>query len=328
MKINFVCFSDFNSEIEVYDLVKMDLFVYLLVEVINKGSNKTIKEVLLDLDINESLLYLYQNNFYYLLDNKLIVNYSESEDIGEIKVNQVKLSEFGRLCYEKRSVISLSETKFKNVKYDLLNDKLVSENRVIDDSNVVIIDENIDYLDLINKHKKEILSRYDNNFVLNYKNKEANPFYYSENVSSDDINKYKKYLKENGIKLKDNKILDENKKEFMSSNFRIKLFYGKEDNLVNSEYYLIVDENKKFEVVENKIYIEDIIKEFKEYSFVSIDNKINGYKVGQVKIDDEVYSAFEKENLKDYTGDIKKYLSRNKDKFSDLKLIDKVIDLL
>jgi len=59
MKINFVCFSDFNSEIEVYDLVKMDLFVYLLVEVINKGSNKTIKEVLLDLDINESLIYLY-----------------------------------------------------------------------------------------------------------------------------------------------------------------------------------------------------------------------------------------------------------------------------
>ena len=45
MKINFVSFSDFNSEIEVYDLKKMDLFVYLLVEIIKKGSDKTIKEV-------------------------------------------------------------------------------------------------------------------------------------------------------------------------------------------------------------------------------------------------------------------------------------------
>ena len=49
MKINFVSFSDYNSEIEIYDLNKMDLFVYLLVEIIKKGSKKTIKEVLLDL---------------------------------------------------------------------------------------------------------------------------------------------------------------------------------------------------------------------------------------------------------------------------------------
>ena len=61
MKINFVSFTDFDSEIEVYDLKKMDLFIYLLVEIINKGSNKTIKEVLLDLDVTNSLMYLYQN---------------------------------------------------------------------------------------------------------------------------------------------------------------------------------------------------------------------------------------------------------------------------
>ena len=34
MRINFVSFSDFNSDIEVYNLKKMDLFVYLLIEII------------------------------------------------------------------------------------------------------------------------------------------------------------------------------------------------------------------------------------------------------------------------------------------------------
>ena len=139
MKINFVSFSDFDSEIEVYDLKKMDLFVYLLVEIIKKGSNKTIKEVLLDLDVTNSLLYLYQNNFYYLLDNNLIVNYSDSEDISEIKVNEVKLSEFGEYCLSKKCVIELVETRNKNVKYDVLNDRLVSDNKVFDSSNVVVM---------------------------------------------------------------------------------------------------------------------------------------------------------------------------------------------
>jgi len=328
MKINFVSFSDFDSEIEVYDLKKMDLFVYLLVEIIKKGSDKTIKEVLLDLDITDSLLYLYQNNFYYLLDNKLIINNSDREDISEVRVNEVKLSEFGKLCLDKKSVIELKETRNKNIKYDLFNDKLVSENNLNNDSNVVVVNEDINYLSLINKYKKEILSRYDDNFVLNYKNKEANPYYFSVSVNSGDLSKYKKYLKLNGIKLGDNKELNEDKKEFMSSNFKVRLFYGKEINLVNSDYYFIVDDSKKFNVINNKIYVGEIVSELSGYSFVSIDSKMNGYKVGQVKVDNEVYSVFERVLLKDYTGDIKKYLSRNKDKFNDLKLIDKVIDLL
>ena len=69
MKINFVSFSDYSGEVEVYNLEKMDLFVFLLVKIIQKGSDKTIKDVLLDMDITNALLYLYQNNFYYLLDN-------------------------------------------------------------------------------------------------------------------------------------------------------------------------------------------------------------------------------------------------------------------
>lgn len=328
MKINFVSFSDFNSDIEVYDLKKMDLFVFLLVEIIKKGSNKTIKEVLLDLDVTNSLIYLYQNNFYYLLDNYLIINNSESEDISEVRVNEVKLSEFGKYCLDKKCVVELAETKKKNIKYDLFSKKLVSENKVNEDSNLVVINEDINYLDLINKYKKEILSRYDDNFILNYKNKEANPYYLSVDVNSGELNKYKDYLKLNGVKLEDNKELDEEKKEFMSNNFKVKLFYGKESNLVDSDYSLIVSEDKRFKVVDNRIYIDSIVKELDNYSFVGIDKNMIGYKVGKVKVDDEMFSAFEKEKIKDYTGDIKKYLIRNKDKFNDLKLVDKVIDLL
>ena len=32
----------------------------------------------------------------------------------------------------------------------------------------MVVDDEIDYLELINKYKKEIISRYDDNFVLNY----------------------------------------------------------------------------------------------------------------------------------------------------------------
>ena len=60
MKINFVSFSDYKSNIEVYNLEKMDLFAFLLVKIIEKGSDKTIKNVLLDMDITSALLYLYQ----------------------------------------------------------------------------------------------------------------------------------------------------------------------------------------------------------------------------------------------------------------------------
>lgn len=328
MKINFVSFSDFSSDIEVYDLKKMDLFVYLLVEIIKKGSDKTIKDVLLDLDITSSLLYLYQNNFYYLLDNGLIINNSDSEDIASIKVNEVRLSEFGKLCLEKKCVIELRETKTTNIKYDLFSDRLVSENVVNDSSNIVVINEEINYFDLINKYKKEILSRYDDNFILNYKNKEANPYYFSVNVDSNNLDKYKSYLKINGIKAFDDKKLDESKKEFMSDNFKVKLFYGKESNLVNSEYSLIVSEENKFKISSNKIYIEEIVKELSDYSFVSVTKNMFGYKVGSIEIDNESYCVFEKERIKDYNGEIKKYLIRNKEKFSDLKLIDKVIDLL
>ena len=106
------------------------------------------------------------------------------------------------------------------------------------------------------------------------------------------------------------------------------MFYGKENNLVNNDYCLIVNEDKKFKVEGNKIYVEEIVKDLSDYSFVSIDRNMMGYKVGNIKIDNELYSALEKENVKDYTGDIKKYLNKNKEKFNDLKIIDKVINLL
>lgn len=327
MKINFVSFSDFESEIKVFNLSKMDLFVFLLVEILKRDSDKTIKEVLLELDVTVSLLYLYQNNFYYLLDNKLIINSSDSEDIGEVKVNQVELSDFGRLCLEEKSVIELVETKNKRVIYDPFKRKLVSDNLIIDSNNLVVIDDDFNYLELINKYKKEILNRYDDNFVLNYSGKEANPYYFSMDVNSEDIDRYlKPYLKKNRLILGDNKLLNEKNKEFLSSNFKVNIFYGKEENLVDCNYCFLVNEEKKYKIEGNKIYVEEIVEELSKYSFVDVSKF--GYNVGKINVDNEFYSVFEKEKIKDYSSDIKKYLMRNKEKFSDLKLIDKVIDLL
>jgi len=325
MKINFVSFSDYNSEIEIYDLNKMDLFVYLLVEIIKKGSKKTIKEVLLDLDITSSLLYLYQNNFYYLLDNNLIVNKSNSDDISEVIVDDVGFSEFGNYCLSIGSIPVLSEVREKRVIYNPLSKELVSDNKVNEGSNVVVIPSEINYLSLINEKKKEIISRYSDDFVLGYKKVEANGYYFSEENISEEV---KKYLLLNKSEVSDDKVIDEKKSEFLSSNFRVKLFYGSDKCLVNSDYYLIIDKEREFEVNDNKIYISEIVNEYNDYSFCRIEDKVYGYKVGNVKIGDSSYTAFEKELLKDYLGDIKKYLVRNKDKFRDKRVVEKVIDLL
>jgi hypothetical protein len=181
---------------------------------------------------------------------------------------------------------------------------------------------------LINKYKKELSNRYDD-IALNYTSLEANPYYFEMDVNSNNINKnIKDYLKKNALKLDDSRELSEDKKEFLSSNFKVNLFYGRENNLVNSDYSLVVDSNKKFTTEGNKIYIEEIIKEFNEYSFVEIGRETKGYNVGKINIDEVEGSCFESFKLKDYKGDIKKYLLKNRDKYNDIRLVNEVIDLL
>ena len=328
MKINFVSFSDFNSEIELYNLEKMDLFVFLLIKIIKQGSKKTISEVLLDMDVTKALLYLYQNNFYDLLDNGLIINNSDSEDINEIIVNDIKFSAFGEYCLNINKIPVLEKKETKRVIYNPLKNELVSENKINNSSNVVVWNNDFKFLELINKYKKELSNRYDD-IALNYTSLEANPYYFEMDVNSNNINKnIKDYLKKNALKLDDSRELSEDKKEFLSSNFKVNLFYGRENNLVNSDYSLVVDESKKFTIEGNKIYIEEIIKEFSEYSFVEIGRETKGYNVGKVVIDEVEGSCFESFKLKDYKGDIKKYLLKNRDKYKDIRLINEVIDLL
>lgn len=325
MKINFVSFSDYSGEIEVYDLNKMDLFSFLLVEIIKKGSKKTIKEVLLELDISSSLLYLYQNNFYYLLDNKLIISNSDSDDISEVRVDDVRFSEFGNYCLSIGSIPILNEIREKRIIYNPFSKELVNVNNVNDSSNVVVVSSDVSFLDLINNKKKEIMSRYSDDFILGYKKVEANCYYFSDDVINDEV---KKYLKSNKSDVSDDKVIDEKKSEFLSSNFKIKLFYGSSKCLVNSDYYLVVSNEKEFDVSGNKVYIRDIVSEYSSYSFCEISNKVYGYNVGDVKIKEDIYTCFEKEILKDNKQDIKKYLVKNKEKFKDKRVVEKIIDLL
>ena len=328
MKINLVSFSDYVSEIEVYNLEKMDLFVFLLSKIIEKGSDKTIKEVLLDMDITEALLYLYQNNFYYLLDNGLLINNSNSEDISSIRVNDLKFSEFGKYCLGVNKVPRLEKKENKRVIYNPFKEELVSDNKINESSNLVVIETKFSYLNLINDYKKAILGRYEDDFVLNYNKLEANPYYFTFDVKDNIDEKIKNALKDNCLKLEDDKMLDEDKKEFLSSNFKISLFYGKDRNLVNSDYYLIVDEDKKFSIEDNKVYVENIVNDYLNYSFVEINKEIRGYNVGKVMIDEVEGSCFQSEKLKDFKGDIKKYLLRNRAKYGDERIINSVIDLL
>ncbi len=328
MRVNFVSFSDYKGDMEVYKLEKMDLFAFLLTKIIENGEEKIIRDILQDVDITDALMYLYQNNFYYLLDNKLIVNYSDSEDISRIRANEVKFSDFGKYCLKEHKIPLLEKVESKRVIYNPFKKEFSSDNKIVSSSNVVVYNEEIDYLKLVNDNKKGIMNRYEDNFALNFINVEADPYYFEMSIDSEkiDIN-FKKILKDNLLKLDDDKKLDEDK-EFLSSNFRINLFYGKDRNLVFSDYYLIVDDEKKFQVNGNKIYIDSIVEEFLDYSFVEVGKETLGYNVCKIFIDEQEGSCFKKVKLKDYKGDIKKYLLRNRDKYKNDKVINAVIDLL
>lgn len=326
MKINLVSFSDFNCVIDIYDKEKMDLFCFMLVKIIEKGSDKTIKEVLLDLSISEDLLYLYQNNFYYLLDNNLIINKGDEEDISGVIVNDIEFSEFGKYCLVNKCVPKYRESRNMHIIYDVLNKKLVSENKVNDSSNVVVIDEKIDFLKIINEYKKELINEYNDNFVLNFKHKEANPFYYSLDVSDFKDSYLIEYLKDNRVLLNDNKEIYGNE-EFLSNNFKCKLVYCDESNMINSDYYLLCNDKREFEVNGNKVYI-GVIDEFKDYSFVDINKDVVGYKVSKIKIKEDDYSVVKKDKLKANKTDLKKYLVKNRDKFTNVRVVNEIIDLL
>jgi hypothetical protein len=307
----------------------MDLFAFMLTKIIATNSDKTIKEILVDMDVTEALLYLYQNNFYYLIDNGLIVNKSNSEDIEYVRVNEVSFTEFGKSCLGINKIPLLDSEDNRRVIYNPYKGELVSDNYLFNGSNVVVFDDSINYLDLLNKYKKSIVNRYDEEFVLNYSLLEADPFYFSVNTNSSNIDgRLKKHLLKNALKHNDNKEINEDKKEFLSNNFKIRLFYGVEENIVPSDYYLIVSEDKKYQVDGNKVYIDSVISEYLDYSFVEIERESKGYNVGRILIDNNEAYCFESFKLKDYKGDIKKYLLKNRDKYKSEIVINEIIDLL
>ena len=112
---------------------------------------------------------------------------------------------------------------------------------------------------IINEKKKEIMSKYSDDFVLGYKKVAASGYYFVENTVNDEIHKY---LLMNKSEVSDDLIINDEKSEFLSSNFKIKLFYGKDKCLVNSEYYLIINKEREFETSSNKVYIDDVARAF------------------------------------------------------------------
>ena len=91
---------------------------------------------------------------------------------------------------------------------------------------------------------------------------------------------------------------------------------------------MIYDKDKEFTVSDNKVYVGKLFDEIDEYSFVSFEDKMYGYKVGNVSIDGDDYSVIERDTIKNYSSEVKKYLVKNKNKFKDLRIVEKIIDLL
>lgn len=177
MKINLLSFTDYKLKLHLYYKKNMDFFSYLLLEILTKEEKeeRLLKDILLDFDISESLMYLASNAFYQLIDNNLIENDLEFEVVKhkDIRINNLAYKSLANKC-----LYILDDIIEKNICINPMNNQVVvNDNKYKDDYlvyNKIISKEHI--LEIVNKNKKGLISDY-NDYEIDIEILEANPFF-------------------------------------------------------------------------------------------------------------------------------------------------------
>ena len=177
MKVNLLSFTDYKLKLHLYYKKNMDFFSYLLLKIITKDEKeeRLLKDILLDFDISESLMYLASNAYYRLIDNNLIENNLEFEVVKhkDIKINNLAYKSLANNC-----LYILDDIIEKNICINPINDQIVANDFKYKDDylvyNKTISKERI--LEIVNKNKKGLISDYQN-YEIDVEILEANPFF-------------------------------------------------------------------------------------------------------------------------------------------------------
>ncbi len=352
MKVNIILMSDYILSSKFYQKDKMDFFAFLVINIIAEekiDKDLSFKEILNDLYIPSEMMYLFNNAYYLLLDEGLLIGKDQSFET--LKKEEVKLTNFGKECLKENVVPSYLYSLENNFIYDFINKKICAENKFSNETkNVIVIDKVLDENEislLLNENKRKMFPSIDESVVIKTKLLEANPLLVEAKITK----KNNKYLLE-GIK-KDKELLELINKNFIFMNFNNleKINYNKEDaqiltkNLVfdiligneeilklNSNYYFIIDENKAFTVEDNIVYISkelfnDYFKEHNADFFALIEGDFVLFNYLEERLEGD-YQMPLLISKKVRSFDFKKILKDNISKFSNKDVVNKIIERL
>lgn len=320
MKIQGVSFSKYKVKVGTYVSEKLDFFAFLFVQILLSETidkNKKIYDCLLELDIKEDLLYLFDNVYYKFIDNNMLVNI-KSENLKDLTINDITL-DVGFIDGLKKGYYPKFESyKDKEFIYDYLKNKITIKDDKCDDSNICVLEidnTKAKLQELINTHKKPLLSISEGIVVL--KDFIVDPYYFEIELSKKDdyyfTNIEKKELVydslvNNSLFVNDERILEG---DFLSNNIVFECLFSNCNLKDNCKYLFVYDKDKEFVVEDNVIYVGYNF----DYDMVCLDSK-QGYHTGKYLLENQKYiSTFKREKCSQ-VSEFKLYLIKNKDKFN------------
>lgn len=352
MKVNIILMSDYILSSKFYQKDKMDFFAFLVINIIAEekiDKDLSFKEILNDLYISSEMMYLFNNAYYLLLDEGLLIGKDQSFET--LRKDEVRLTDFGRECLKENVVPSYLYSLENNFIYDLINKRICAENKFSNETkNVIVIDKTLDENKislLLNENKRKMFPSIDEGVVIKSKLLEANPLL----VEATLIKKNNMYVLE-GVK-KDKELLELINKNFifMNVNYLEKINYKEENaqiltkNIVfdivigneeilklNSEYYLIIDDNKALNVEDNILYISkelfnDYFTKHNADFFALIDGDFVLFNYLEETLEDD-YQMPLLISKKVRSFDFKKILKDKISMFSSKDVVNKIIEKL
>lgn len=188
MRVNVVSFTNYKMNVDVYSKRDMDFFSYLLINVIVKKHEHILLDSLReDMDIPDKIAYLFENAFYELLDNKLIVG---NDMYHSCYVDELSLTRLGEECYKNNILYVYENSEFKEINISPFDDSICALDDKVRDSNLVVLNkvnttERIE--EIINKNIKQVFPTYKDYRVV-IKSVECDSYTFESEL---DVNRFK-----------------------------------------------------------------------------------------------------------------------------------------
>lgn len=329
MKVKGASFSKYKVKLNCYTFYPLDLFSFLFAQIILDDSlnkDKKIVDCLKDLDIKDDLLYLFNNVYYRFVDN-FIIEDTYKEDIYELLIKDIKVNPYFIEYLKQGYFPEFNEEIEKGFIYDYLNNRVVLEDKIFDDSNICVFEisnDNSSIEKIINDNKKSLLDIKDGVCIV--KDVIVDPYYFdfeleksNSRLKSNSKNKEEIYkaLENNSLFISD-KIVEG---EFLSNNIYYECLFANETLKDYCKYLFVNNKEREFEVDNNVIYVDYDFN----YDYLDLISK-QGYECGKYLLENDKYiSTFNVNKCKE-VSDFKLYLIKNKDKFK--VNIDKIIGLI